>query len=245
MVAASDPTVVTPSPAAPPAGGGRVLPYADPWLGDTPHEYRARAYPGDHGGTWVSDDGNVLRLQTPPRRPWTLIVAVMLPLLFFFVVSGTAIEVYRSGWPRELTWPNWGWLIFGCIGATVFGAAAWHELRRPRVTWIEVDRGARVIRVPREKVELPYDRVVRLQALRIMGLKTFSSTRHAGDELQLVWNERGREMTSCVVANTRGRHVRRFAAVFQAETGVPVVLAVMGLDGIVKVTPFDGGDGRT
>jgi hypothetical protein len=199
-----------------------------------PHEYRPRAYPGDRGWAVYFDTGDVFGLRSPPRRPWLVLVAVVLPFFLFFLLSGAAFDVYYFGHMN-----NRGWLVPAGLCAVVFGAITIAQVRRLPVTWIEADRRRRVVRLPQEDTELPFDRLIRLQALRVTGYRTPRSYRHAAAELQLVWSDRGRELTSCVVTDTGSGAVKRFAAEFEEVTGLPVTLARQGLSGGVEVSRFN------
>jgi hypothetical protein len=199
-----------------------------------PHEYRARAYPGDHGSAVYFEVAEVFGLRSPPTRPWLVLVAVALPFVLFFPLSGAAADAYYLG---RIT--DRHWLVPAGICAVVFGGAAIAQVLRRPVTWVEVDRGRRVVRLPREGTELPFECLIRLQALRVTGFSTPWSHRHAAAELQLVWSDRGRELTSCLVTDTRSRSVRRFAAEFEAYTGAPATLARKGIRGVVDVSRFN------
>jgi hypothetical protein len=203
------------------------------------YDYRPRAYPGDRGSAVYFDTPHIFGLRSPPRRPWLLPVVIASPFVLFFLLSGAAWDVYYTG---HLT--SRGWLVPATLCAVVFGGAAVAEVRRRPVTWVEVDRRRRVARLPREGTELPFERLTRLQALRVTGFRTPWSHRHAAAELQLVWTDRGRELTSCLVAQTRSRGARRFAAEFEASTGLPVILASIGVSGAVEVTPYNPPRGR-
>jgi hypothetical protein len=214
------------------AGPRRVLPY-------NPKDYRARAYPGDRGPTQFVDDGNTFALRMPPRSPWPVVIVAVFPFLCFFVVSGAAFDVYYTGRTE-----NKLWLVAGAISAVVSGGATLLQQIRPRVSWIEVDRRARVVRLPRERLDLAFDRIVRLQALRIWEVVTPFSYRHGCAELQLVWLDNGRELTSCLVTDTGSRAVKRFAARFEAATGVAVNLVEQKLGSEFHVSPFNPAGGK-
>jgi hypothetical protein len=223
------------------------LPYADPRLAAGSTGYRATSYPADYAGYGngrVFDDGTILRLEPSPvfswRTLWWWLAILVWGALVFLLCTGS----------RQHPLSFRGRAILAVVAVAVAAILTLLPMVSDRRTggmlpWIVINRKAKRIQLPRERRELPYEHVVRLQLVSFgkVGLSksmlNYSGVPPSG-ELQIVFNDAGSEQTWCVVDQPDADPVNVFALAFHEATGVPVSRVYPTVSGEWHVEPFDG-----
>lgn len=229
-------TVAPPSPAP--------VPYADRKLPIGSTGFRPMAYPNDSRGAWtarVEDDGNLLALRPGPVSLWRMWPVVLLCAAWLGICLLAMTPRARQGRRIDAVMPT---VLASavCVVAVVAVVRSW---RQPRTPWIVVDRGAKVIHLPREKRDIPFADVVRLQVVTF-GKVGWNGTSYHGPptgttgEVQIVFNDARGEQTWCFLSHPDPDAMRHFAASFRNATDIPVARAYPLTSGDWFVEAIDG-----
>jgi hypothetical protein len=140
-------------------------------------------------------------------------------------------------------------MLFIAIPIVGFFGPLLSARRRGRLPWIVVDRNAKLVRLPREKRDIPFASVIRLQLVSFAPVGvSFRTLSYRGvppsGEFQIMFDDGGSERTWCVVYWPDPNAVKAFSKAFHEATGVPVSRAYPTSTGEWHVEAFDGtGDG--
>jgi hypothetical protein len=180
-----------------------------------PPKFALQAYPGDYQrNVQVRNEHGWLTMEPGPLNPYPLIARGL------FVV---AFAVMGFHW--------WGWQVLTLVPLAIMvgtTASIFVTLRKYRrqnaAAWIELDRSAKVVRLPRQKLAVDVRAIVRMQVVRArMGPSTAYQAEARTGELQIVWNDGSREQTRCVIAQPRSQELQQFLRAFEKATHVGVV----------------------
>jgi hypothetical protein len=225
------------------------LPYADPTTATGAGGYRARRDPSDDAGPLngrVVDNGSFLQLEPSSLLSRRILALCVVLAAWSAVVLVTSIGNRRGS---SMSASVLKAMLFIAIPVVGFFGPMWSARRRGPLPWIVVDRNARLVRLPREKRDIPMASVIRLQLVSFGRVGVSSQTLSyrgvpPSGEFQIVFDDGGTEQTWCVVYWPDADAVKAFSKAFHDATGIPVSRVYPTTTGEWHVEAFDGmGDG--
>jgi hypothetical protein len=221
------------------------LPYAEPTTATGVGGYRPQRYPSDDAGPLngrVVDDGSLLRLEPTPflsRR--------VLPLLLVLAAWSAFVIMTFVGNRRGTSKPAsvLKAMVFIAIPVVGFFGPMLRARRRGRSPWIIVDRSAKLVRLPREKRDIRFASVIRLQLVSFAPVGVSSRTLSyrgvpPSGEFQIVFHDGRSEQTWCIVYWPDADAVKAFSKAFHDATDIPVSRVYPTTTGEWHVESFDG-----